>query len=137
MFILLIFGFEFISNVYQINNLRPVLENILLGFILSPWLLSFFTNTNITYNFLIDLIGIIYLMLLPATKLQGTIGKVTVGIKVINKDGSKLSVFEAISRWLAQVVASFILFIGYIMIAFSNRKTALHDKLANTYVVYK
>nr|WP_286163937.1 endospore germination permease [Bacillus sp. AFS088145] len=27
MFILLIFGFEFISNVYQINNLRPVLEN--------------------------------------------------------------------------------------------------------------
>ncbi|PGZ87918.1 MULTISPECIES: RDD family protein [unclassified Bacillus (in: firmicutes)] len=41
------------------------------------------------------------------------------------------------SRWLAQVVSSFILFIGYIMIAFSNRKTALHDKLANTYVVYK
>ena len=27
LFILLIFGFEFISNVYQINNLRPVLEN--------------------------------------------------------------------------------------------------------------
>ncbi|MGG0174674.1 RDD family protein [Gottfriedia acidiceleris] len=110
---------------------------ILLGFILSPLLLSFFTNTNITYNLLIDLIGIIYLMLLPATTLQGTIGKVTVGIKVINKDGSKLSVVDAISRWLAQVVSSFILFIGYLMIAFSNRKTALHDKLANTYVVYK
>ncbi|MFD4704077.1 RDD family protein [Gottfriedia sp. NPDC058432] len=110
---------------------------ILLGFILSPLLLNFFANTNITYNLLIDLIGIIYLMLLPATKLQGTIGKVTVGIKVINKDGSKLSVFDAISRWLAQVVSAFILLIGYIMIAFSNRKTALHDKLANTYVVYK
>ena len=107
---------------------------ILLGFIFSPLLLRFYTNTKITYNLLI---GIIYLMLLPATKLQGTNGKVTVGIKVINKDGSKLSVFEAISRWLAQVVSSFILFIGYLMIAFSNRKIALHDKLANTYVVYK
>ncbi|MGG2027958.1 RDD family protein [Gottfriedia sp. S16(2024)] len=110
---------------------------IVLGYILSQVFLGIFTKSNVTYNLVTDLIGIFYLMFLPATKLQGTIGKFTVGIKVINKDGSRLSLLDAISRGLAQCVSSFILCIGYIMIAFSSRKTALHDKLANTYVVYK
>lgn len=78
----------------------------------------------------------LYVIIMPVTKLQGTLGKALFRIKIINKDGSKISLMRSAGRYFSQFL-SLILFIGYIMVAFSDRKTGFHDKLAKTYVVYK
>jgi uncharacterized RDD family membrane protein YckC len=55
-------------------------------------------------------------------------------LKVVGKDGERISFANAIGRFFAKIL-SCILYIGYIMIAFDSKKQGLHDKLASTYVV--
>ena len=45
--------------------------------------------------------------------------------------------FRAIGRMLGKFVSAFILFIGFIMIAFTDRKRGLHDMMAGTLVRYR
>lgn len=64
-----------------------------------------------------------------------TPGKMAVGIKVIEKDSSPLSWHTAIRRGWGYIVTGLTLFIGFILVAFDAKKQALHDKIAETYVV--
>ena len=67
-----------------------------------------------------------------------TLGKMLVGIKVQSEDGQKLSFGRVILREIVgRIVSSIIFSIGYLMAAFTKKKQALHDKMANTVVVYK
>lgn len=67
---------------------------------------------------------------------QATIGQMICGLKVVNAiTGTRISVLRAFGRWLALLLAMAILFIGVIMVAFTERKRGLHDMLAGTYVV--
>ena len=66
-----------------------------------------------------------------------TPGKLLLGLKVIRSDGSGLSFARGASRYLAQIVSSIILLIGFIIAAFDAEKRALHDHLCDTRVVYK
>lgn len=80
-------------------------------------------------------IGILYFGLLTSKK-QATLGKMVVGVKVIGQDGEAISFGRAIGRYFSYILSS-ILYIGYIMVAFSEKKQGLHDKICKTYVVYK
>lgn len=64
-----------------------------------------------------------------------TPGKVVMGIKVIRTDSSPVTWSRALLRYAAYVVSACTLFIGFIMIAFDEKKQGLHDKIADTYVV--
>ncbi|MCP4898130.1 MAG: FHA domain-containing protein [bacterium] len=64
-----------------------------------------------------------------------TPGKNLVGIKVICIDGGSLSLGKAVLRMLGYFLSSMIFCIGYIMVAFSERKQGLHDVVAGTIVV--
>jgi len=67
---------------------------------------------------------------------QATIGKLAVGIRVCTENGDRLTFANATGRFFAKIVSAIILLIGFVMIAFDNKKQGLHDKLANTLVVY-
>ena len=67
---------------------------------------------------------------------QATIGKLAVGIKVYSESGARLTFANATGRFFAKILSAIILFIGFIMVAFDNKKQGLHDKLAKTVVVY-
>jgi uncharacterized RDD family membrane protein YckC len=68
---------------------------------------------------------------------QATIGKRAVGIKVTGLNGERISFANATGRHFAKILSGCILYIGFIMAAFTERKQGLHDQLASTLVVKK
>ena len=64
--------------------------------------------------------------LLTASKMQGTLGKALLGLKVVNEDGGRISIGQAFGRAFAYIISKLILYIGFIMGAFGEKKT-LHD----------
>lgn len=67
-----------------------------------------------------------------------TVGKHLLKLKVVSSDGEKLTFMSVLIREsVGKYLSTFIVYIGYIMAAFDSRKQGLHDKIADTYVVYK
>ena len=64
-----------------------------------------------------------------------TPGKMFLGVKIVKTDGSPIGIGRAILRYIGYFVSAIILLIGYLMIAWDNRKQGLHDKIAGTCVV--
>jgi len=88
-----------------------------------------------TYLGLSWLIGALYFILSEGGNWNATLGKKALGIMVVDENGNGISYGTATLRYIGKIISSFILFIGYIMAAFSDTSQALHDKLANTYVI--
>lgn len=67
---------------------------------------------------------------------ETTLGKYVMKLKVVRKDGGKLSAFNIIYReTIGRFVSSF-LCVGYLLILIDKEKTALHDKLCDSRVIY-
>lgn len=82
-------------------------------------------------------INILYYSLMEASKYQGTVGKIALGLKVTDSGGKKLDFVKALIRQLGKTVSGIILMIGYIMAGFTEKKQALHDMIAGTFVTKK
>lgn len=80
-------------------------------------------------------LSLLYVILLPASTLQGTLGKAALGLKITDVNGERISVWRSLGRALSEILSTIILFIGYIMIAFHREKRGLHDIIARTYVI--
>jgi uncharacterized RDD family membrane protein YckC len=68
---------------------------------------------------------------------HATIGKMLCGLVVTDVTGRKISFGRACGRYVAKIVSALLLCIGFLMIAFSERKQALHDLMAETVVVHR
>jgi len=68
------------------------------------------------------------------SKYQATPGKILIGIKVVGADGNRITYTHSFMRSCAELISELILFIGYVIAAFSVRKQSLHDKICTTYV---
>lgn len=66
---------------------------------------------------------------------QATIGKKALGLKVTTLSGDRISFGQATGRYFGKIISSIILFIGYLMMLWDERKQTLHDKMAGTLVV--
>jgi uncharacterized RDD family membrane protein YckC len=69
------------------------------------------------------------------TVMGHTVGKLSLGIKIIRTDSSPVDLKCAFLRFLASLLCVATLGIGFLVIAFDSRKQGLHDHLADTYVV--
>jgi len=77
----------------------------------------------------------LYYALMESSKFQGTIGKWALKIRVVDEDGKKITFSRATGRYFAKILSSLTLGIGYIMVAFTERKQGLHDILARTIIL--
>ena len=69
---------------------------------------------------------------------QTTLGKKAVGIIVVSDNATNLTLGQIILReTVGKLISTIILMIGYLMVGFTQKKQALHDKIAKTVVVYK
>lgn len=93
-------------------------------------------NSSLQSDLYLCLIFIFYPTITTGSSLQATLGKKVLGLKVIRPDGSRITYLRAFGRFWATGVSCIILYIGYIMAAFTNQKKALHDMIADTRVVY-
>lgn len=64
-----------------------------------------------------------------------TPGKMIMGLRVVSVDGSPVSVWQSLRRFVGYLI-SFILFLGYLWILADDRRQGWHDKIASTFVVY-
>ena len=87
------------------------------------------------YSFLAGVVTMLYFSLMESSKYQATLGKIVLGIKVTDVHGAPITFPKALLRNLSKYLSAFILWIGYIMILFDERKQGLHDKIADTLVV--
>lgn len=79
----------------------------------------------------------LYYALMESSKYRATLGKLVLGIVVTDMDGQRISFGRATGRYFAKIISQIILFIGYLMIAFTEKKQGLHDIIADTLVVVK
>ena len=77
----------------------------------------------------------LYHALMESSSRQATLGKMALGIKVVDQEGNPVSFGRATVRNLAKLLSGMILLIGYLMAGFTFRKQALHDILAGCLVV--
>ncbi len=81
------------------------------------------------------LLGLAYAAGFERSRWQATPGKRLIGIKVTDLGGRRISLRRAVVRHLGQFLSAAVLMLGYVMAAFTQRRQALHDKLAGTLVV--
>ncbi len=83
------------------------------------------------------LVWLAYYTLMESSQLQGTVGKLVLGLVVTDRNGQRLSIVHALARNLAKYISALICFIGFLMVAFTQRKQGLHDLIAGTLVLRK
>lgn len=66
---------------------------------------------------------------------QATPGKMALGLYVTDLDGEPISFLRATGRHFGKLLSQFTCFIGYLMVAFTPQKQALHDMLAGCLVL--
>lgn len=87
--------------------------------------------------FLTTIIAILYWALMESSKYQATVGKLALGLKVTDMEGKNLDLTKSLIRNVCKIISGMILFIGYIMAGFTDKKQGLHDIIAGTLVVKK
>lgn len=81
------------------------------------------------------IVGLAYYAGMESSARQATFGKSLLGMKVTDLDGNRISFLRATGRYFAKIISAFILLIGFIMVAFTEKKQGLHDMIASTLVV--
>ncbi len=66
---------------------------------------------------------------------QATPGKKILGLKVTDEQGNRISFGLANKRYWSKILSTLILLGGFLMVAFTEKKQGLHDKIAGTLVV--
>lgn len=128
MFIFLIF-FAFIGiSIYSLNSMqlsKPQEVGTIISMVLAYIGLIL---TIIIMNWL-------YFAIMESSK-GATIGKSAVGITVTDMQGNKISFWRATGRHFGKIISGFF-YIGYIMVAFTDKNQGLHDMMADCLVIKK
>ena len=87
------------------------------------------------YYVLSILLPWLYEAFMESSSKQATVGKMALGIIVTDLYGRRITFARATGRYFAKILSGLTLLIGYLMVAFTERKQALHDMVAGTLVV--
>jgi uncharacterized RDD family membrane protein YckC len=79
----------------------------------------------------------LYFALMESSSYQATLGKMALGIKVVDMDGQRISFGRATGRFFAKYLSGILLCVGFMMAGWTRWHQALHDILAGTLVVRK
>lgn len=83
------------------------------------------------------LVAWLYWAGMHSSRYRATVGKRLFRLRVVDFDGERISFARATGRHFASILSGLTLGIGYIMVAFTRRRQALHDLIAQTLVVRK
>ena len=84
---------------------------------------------------LVSVISWLYWAGLESSQKQATVGKMALGLKVTDMRGEPISFGRATGRYFGKYLSALILCIGFLMIAWTAKKQALHDLMAGTLVL--
>ncbi|WP_192499220.1 RDD family protein [Skermanella pratensis] len=81
-------------------------------------------------------VAIAYYTGFHSSERQATPGKRVLGIHVMTRDGGRLTPARALGRYFALILSAIPFGLGYLMAGWTRDKTALHDLVCSTRVVY-
>lgn len=81
------------------------------------------------------MLGWLYFALCESSVWQATLGKLALGIRVTDLQGHRISFPRALGRYPAKMLSAIILGIGFLMVAWTQRKQGLHDMIVGTLVL--
>lgn len=132
-------GFWVRSGAALIDSLLIIIMTFPLLIMIYGW--SYIDGTKTSFiegpaEFLISyILPFVVTVLFWVTK-EATPGKIALSLKVVNAStGHKISIGQAVLRYIGYFVAMIPLFLGIIWVGIDRKKQGLHDKLANTVVV--
>lgn len=105
--------------INQINAEEPPVELFSAIFLMVP---------------LVWIVQWLYDALMTSSSWQATIGKKVLRLKVTDDAGNRISFGRATGRFFGKLLSGTVMNIGFIMIAFTERKQGLHDMIAGTLV---
>lgn len=126
-------GFWIRVVAYLIDGILLAVINFIIGLVMG----SAGTGAGTMGSVISLIIGLVYFSVMESSESQGTVGKMVVNIKVGDSNGERISLSNAMGRWLAKILSAILLCIGFMMVGWDDKKQGLHDKLADTYVFYK
>ena len=132
-------GFWIRVGAYSVDMVILLIPSLLISFLYR----AAFPASNELEQMLVDLfdsglslmVWWVYCSVLHSSEWQATLGKKALGLKVIDKQGGRISFGQATGRYFAGILSALLLGIGYMMAGWTGRKQALHDKLAETFVI--
>jgi uncharacterized RDD family membrane protein YckC len=123
------------SVAFLFDCILIIVFSVVLGTVVSVFTLIVSESVlTLIYQVLFISLFLLYYPLLESSRLQASVGKFVVSIKVVNRKGERLTFIMALARLMANVVACMPLFLGIIMIAFTDKR-GMHDMMTDTYVV--
>ncbi|MFT6332119.1 MAG: putative RDD family membrane protein YckC [Lentimonas sp.] len=101
-------------------------------------LFHFFDFQNIKFYIYFGIFShAFYYIFLTCSRWQATIGKKTLCIFVGNVlDESRISFWESVGRYIFSIISTMFFLINFVLLAFSEEKTAFHDLMCKTRVFY-
>lgn len=91
---------------------------------------------SLSNAFIVAMVSAVYNIGFVASTWQATPGKRFCGIQVVTVDGGRLTLAQSAIRHAGSGLSLLMFGVGFLTIVLTRQKTALHDVLANTRVVY-
>jgi uncharacterized RDD family membrane protein YckC len=79
----------------------------------------------------------LYYAKMESSEYQATVGKLALGIKVCDERGQQIGFGRATGRYFGKILSGLLFGIGFLMVAFTERKQGLHDSMSGCLVVRK
>lgn len=132
-------GFWRRAVAYIIDIILMAILGVLFGFVsetvVGPDANDRTTLTGMLIRLISVMISVAYYAGLESSSSQATLGKMAMGLQAVDLYGQRISFGKAVGRLFCKGISALILCIGFIMVAFTERKQGLHDMLVGTLVV--
>lgn len=92
---------------------------------------------NASVSLILLVIIWLYYALLESSPLQASLGKIIVGIKVVDRRGRRLTFWQATERIFSKLVTNVTFYFGFFIAAFDKKKRTLHDRISHSAVISK
>ncbi len=79
----------------------------------------------------------LYFAVQESSAAQATLGKRALGIKVTDEHAERISFARATGRFFGKIISALIANVGFMLAGWTERKQALHDLMASTFVVFR
>ena len=126
---------------FVIDFIITMIGSFIIGVALGISMIATGTDDPETLEAAGDSLGILvmwaYFSVMESSTKQGTLGKMALGIKVTDLDGNRIGFGRASGRYFGKIISYLIIFVGFIMVAFTKKKQGLHDMMAGCLVVNK
>jgi len=118
---------------FWIRFVAAIIDGILLAIV--QFIIGLVIDDQTTTTLINIVLGWLYFAGMESSANQATLGKRAMGLQVTDLEGDRIGFGKATGRYFAKIISALILFIGYFMIGFTEKKQGLHDMIAGTLVI--